>query len=222
MKKYFTLQLKRFMLMFPFAITITVVLLLSLALILGGFFKMSEADTNNQTFKIGISGDTDNRFFQLGKNALETFDSSRYSMAFIEMDEAEARSQMDQGKISAYIVVPNGFIENALTGEIDSIKYVTSSGSIGLISIFKNEITRVVEEILINSQKGVYGMQDALCDNGYENLVGKHINTINIEYIDLIINRGETYSVEELGVSGGLSATQYLLCGFFVLFVLLS
>ena len=219
MKKYFTLQLKRFMLMFPFAITITVVLLLSLALILAGFFKMSEADSNNQTFKIGISGDTDNRFFQLGKNALETFDSSRYSMAFIEMDEAEARSQMDQGKISAYIVVPDGFIENALTGEIDSIKYVTSSGSIGLISIFKNEITRVVEDILICSQKGVYGMQDALDDNGYENLAGKHINKINIEYIDLIINRGETYSVEELGVSGGLSATQYLLCGFFVLFV---
>ncbi len=219
MKKYFTLQIKRFMRMLPFALTITVVLFLGLTLIFGSFLKMSEEDANNQTFKIGISGDTDNRFFQLGKNALETFDSSRYSMAFVEMDEDQARSQLEKGEIAAYVVIPNGFVESALSGEINTIKYVTSSGSVGLVSIFKNEITKVIEEILVCSQKGVFGLENALDDNGHEELVGKHINTINIEYIDLIINRGEMYSVEELGVSGGLSLTEYLLCGLAVLFV---
>lgn len=219
MKKYFTLQLKRLARIFPLAITIAIVLFLSLAVILSGFVKMNENDRNNQTFKIGIAGDTDDRFFQLGKSALETFDSSRFSIAFIEMSEQEAGSQLDRGEISAYIVIPDGFIENAISGEVGKIKYVTSSGAVGLVSIFKNEITKVVEEILTCSQKGVFGLEDALVDNGYKKIAYKHINTINIEYIDLIISRGEMYTVEELGISGGLSFAEYLVCGITVLFL---
>lgn len=219
MKHYFSLQLKRLMKNFPLAMTVAIVLFLSLVIIFSGFINMNEASTNNQIFKIGISGDTDNQFFQIGKSALETFDSSRFSISFVEMREAEAENQLEDGRISAYVVIPDGFIDDALAGEVGKIKYVTSTGSVGLVSIFKNEITKVVEEILTCSQKGVFGLEEALVDNGQNKLVNKHINKINIEYIELIVSRGEIYTVEELGISGGLSLPEYLLCGITVLFM---
>ena len=219
MKRYFGLQLKRLMKNFPFALTVVIVLFISLVIIFSSFVNMNEASDENQTFKIGISGDTDNQFFQIGKSALETFDSSRFSISFVELSELEAEKQLQKGEISAYAVMPEGFIEDALAGKVGKIKYVTSTGSVGLVSIFKNEITKVVQEILTCSQKGVFGLEEALVDNGQDDLVRKHINKINIEYIELIVSRGEMYTVEELGISDGLSLPQYLLCGITVLYV---
>lgn len=219
MKKYFYLQFKRLMHIFPFAFTVTVVLLVSLALIFSGFMKMDAQDANNQTFQIGVAGDTQDKFFQLGKTAIETFDSSRFSIGFVELSESEAAAQLENGKLSAYIVIPKGFIDDALSGKINSIKYVTSTGAIGLESLFKNEITKVIEEILVQSEKGVFGLEDALFDNEIYDSISEHINIINIQYINLVINRGEMYTVQELGVSEGTTLSEYLLCGIGVLFI---
>ncbi len=203
---------------FPFAVLVAVILFVSLALVFSGFVKMNAEDANNKAFQIGIVGDTQDSLFQFGKKALETFDSSRFSIDFIELSETDAVQQLQKGKLSAYIIIPKGFIDDALAGKINSIKYVTSTGSIGLTSIFKTEITKVVEEILVCSQKGVFGLEDALVDNEIKG-VYKHINILNLEYIDLVINRNQIYTVQELGVSGGLSFSQYLICGISILFI---
>lgn len=219
MKSYFILQLKRLIRVFPFALTVAVILFLSLILILSGFIKANENAAENQIFKIGISGDTDNRFFDLGKSALQSLDSSRFSIEFIELTEREARTQLEQGKISAYVVIPDGFIEDAFVGKINPIKYVTTTGSVGLVSIFKNEITAVVEEMLVQSQKGVFGLENALDENGFEDISHKHINKLGIEYVDLIISRNDMYEVNILGISQGLSLSEYLICGITVFFL---
>ena len=207
--------------MFVFAFAVAIILIVSLMLIFNGFMKLTDQNQNNKTFQIGIAGDTEDSFFQIGKKAIETFDSSRFAIAFVEVDENEASSQLEKGEISAYVVIPKGFIEDAMSGEINSIKYVTTNGSVGLIAIFKNEITKVIEEILVCSQKGVFGLENALVENGQEDTAFVQMNILNIEYIDLIINRSETYTVKELGVSGGLSLPGYLLCGMSVLFLLI-
>lgn len=219
MKKYFYLQFKRLMHIFPFAFSVAVVLLISLALVFSGFMKINAEDANNQTFQIGVAGDTDDYFFQMGKKALETFDSSRFSIGFVELSEEDAAKQLEKGNLSAYVVIPKGFINDALSGEINSIKYVTSAGSIGLVSIFKSEITKVIEEILVCSQKGVFGLEDALVDNEIYDSVYDHINTVNIQYIDHVINRGEMYTTQELGISDGTSLSEYLICGIGILFL---
>ena len=92
MNKYCYLQFKRLMRVFVFAFAVAIILIVSLMLIFNGFMKLTDQDQNNKTFQIGIAGDTEDSFFQIGKKAIETFDSSRFAIAFVEVDENEASS----------------------------------------------------------------------------------------------------------------------------------
>lgn len=172
------------------------------------------------TFKIGITGDTEAEYFKLGLSALKTFDSAMFSMEIVEMNENTAKKALEKGEISAYAVIPKDFIEKALDGEIETVKYVTTAGSTGLVSIFKTELTKAITILVAESQKGVYGIEKTLDENGYKNLSYKKMNQLNIKYIDLILNRSKLYSLETLDISNGLTLPQYYLGCLIIIFLL--
>lgn len=176
-------------------------------------------NSKKDSFKIGITGDTDTEYFQLGMSALKTFDSSMFSIDVVEMSEKNAKKALEKGEISAYVVIPKDFIENALQGEIETVKYVTTSGSTGLISIFKTEITKVITVLVAESQKGVYGLADALDSNGFDNISNKRMNQLNIKYLDLILNRSKLYSLETLDISNGLTLPEYYFGSLIIIFL---
>lgn len=221
MKKYFGIIFKKLLKFLPFVLCITLVIFMSLGIIFGEIIKFENSDSENQTFQVGITGDTDNRYFSLGKAALETFDSSRFSIKITVMSEKEAKASLQKGNISAYVVIPEGFIEDALYGKIKPLKYVSTNGSVGVVSIFKDEVTRSIEELLIQSQKGVYGLDGTMTNHGYKD-TGKYLDELNIEYVELIINRSNMYRVSEMGISDGLSMFEYIFFGVIILFLLLS
>jgi len=221
MEKYFNIIFKRLMKFFPFVLIVTIVLFAGLTVIYGGIIQMQNNDENNKIFKIGITGDTDHKYFQLGKTALTTFDDTRFSMELVDMSEDEAKEALYNGDISAYVIIPDGFVEKAIYGEIIPIKYITSPGTTGIITIFKDEVTNTIQELVVNSQKGVFGLETALKKLKYDGDVYKHVNSLNVEYIQYIIARGNMYKSSEMGISNGLSFVEYTACGIAVLFVLL-
>lgn len=220
MKQYLKTQIKHLGKTAPFVALAGVILLAGLLLIFSGIMQLSAEDSNNQIFRIGIAGDIENAYFQMGKTAMETMDSSRFTMEFPEMTEEEARQALEQGRLSAYVVLPEGFMEKALHGEILPIQFVTSSGG-GLSTMVKEEITLAIETLLIGAQKGIWGLWDVLIDNGQGDLGYDASNQLTIEYMDVIIHRDAMYHVQELGISDGLSLGEYMLCGISVLFFLI-
>lgn len=222
MKKYLTIVLKSMLKFCPFVLIVTLVLFLGFAIIFNEMVKLENADADNMIFKVGITGDTDNNYFKLGKSALQTFDSSRFAIEIIEMSEEDAQKSLNSGIISAYVVMPENFIKDAIHGNLKSIKYITSSGSVGMVSIFKDEITRAVEELVVHSQKGVFGLEETLLENGFSNEAYDYVDNLNFEYIEFIVHRSNMYKVTELGIGDGLPFGLYMICGISVLLILLT
>ncbi len=220
MKNYFCLQLKRVAKIFPFVLAVTVALLIGISAVLYGVLDMFYGSEDNKRFTIAVSGDTDNEYINWGMAAMRTFDETRFSIEFAKMTEEKAKKALQKGDISAYVVMPEDFVENAISGEIEPITYVTSAGMEGITDLFKKEITALVTDMVVYSQKGAYGLSAAFKDNGLKG-AGKHMDKISIEYAELIFERNELYSVEELGVSDGLSTPEYYVCAIVVLLFIL-
>ncbi len=221
MEKYFKAQLKRLLKLFPFVLVVSLILLFSGAIAFKGIAKATLESEENKIFQIGICGDTQNEYFKVGMAALENFDSSRFTIKLTEMEESAAKEMLKKGELYAYAVIPKGFVNSVLRGNILPIKYVSNDNNVGMTTIFKNEITTAIEQLVIASQKGVFGLETALYENGNGNIAYKSINNLNIEFIDMIIGRTEMYSVEELGIASGSSFMEYFVCGLAVVLLLL-
>ena len=125
--------------------------------------------------------------------------------------------------MAAYVILPDNFIEEALCGRIKTITYVTTTGSVDTMSLFKEEVTAVISGILAESQKGVYGIGNALDDNGHSDISYDKLNELNLKYIDLILDRSQLYSIEQVEAEGDDMPLQIeLFSGIAVLFVFLT
>ena len=221
MIKYFYLQLKRTARLFPFVLMTALILLFGLIAIFFGLMRMQSESEDVKKFRVGIVGDTDNVYLNFGLSALKVLDDTRFSLELELLEAPEARQALERHDISAYVEFPEDFVEAALRGDVKPIRMVTRAGDGGLVLMFKEELAQAVTDLVIESQKGTYGVQTALDSNGYPQLSYEYLNKISIEYVDLVFHRTDLYSVTELGISDGLPLTAYYFCSFAVLLLLL-
>lgn len=221
MGTYFTLQCKRILRYLPGALCVALVLLASLFTAYKLMIQDSSAQ-DAQKFEIALVGTAEDRFLQMGLAALESFDSTRYSLQILEMTEEEAKAALARGAIGAYVVIPPEFVHEAMDGNIIPLKFISTTGAAGLVSIFKDEVTEVISSILVYSQKGTFGMADLLRDQGITKGLGSKMDAMAIRYVEYVLVRDKTYSLQELGVGDQLGLEDYLLCGICVLFLLLA
>lgn len=205
----------------PIILAVAVLLCVSVSIIFTTMIKLDSSSSDKQKFKIGIVGDTSESFFGIGIKALETFDSSRFAMEFVETDEDNAKASLQNGELSAYVVIPDDFIDSIIYGEIKKMKYYTTADSVGVSALFEEEVTQVISDILIQSQKGIYGLADAMTDSGNGEDAGERMNELCVEYIGLIINRTVIGNNEIIGVADGQSIQCYFLCSIATLFMFL-
>ena len=216
--KYFWLQCKKLIRILPFTLVITS-LLLAIALIVFSQVSAFVKSDSEARFRIDVVGDTSSRFFNVGVTALKTLDSSRFSLDFAIVDEETARKNLIAGRSSAYIVIPKGFIKAASYGKIIPISYYTTSSTVDISALMRDEITTVVSVLLKESQKAVFGEEVLLNDNGYRVISKKEINELNLEFIGFIVDRTKMYKAEITGVSFGLNIVQHIFIGFIVIFL---
>ena len=221
MKKYFYSQVKRVVRFLPIILVISMVLCVLVSIIFSAMLSIDENKKDKQKFAIGVVGDTKESFLGSGISALENFDSSRFAIEFVELDEEKAKSSLQKGEISAYAVVPDDFVNSLVHGEIKKIKYYTTDDGVGISAVFEKEVTQVISNILVQSQKGVYGLADAMEDNGASYCTGEKMNELCAEYFELIINRTSMGKNEYIGIADEVSMQGYFLCSIITLFVFL-
>ncbi len=221
MKKYFCLHLKRNFKMLPFILAVTAVMLVGVFVVASGMAYLSRNSADKQRFKIAITGDTDNKYTQLGMAVLQNFDDTRFAMELIELTTDEAKQALKSGGISAYVILPENFIERALYGDVDKVVYVTSAASQNVVSMFKNEITELITDMVVYTEKGTYGINEAVTQNGISDPKGKYMNKLSLEYVDLIFSRSDVLVVDQLGILQGATVTEYYVCSLTVFLMLL-
>lgn len=213
MKRYCYLQLKRAFKILPLVLASVLVMLLCIALVASTLLKNEENSEENKRFRIAITGDTDGTYVQLGMAALKTFDDTRFAMDLVELTEEEAKEQLKTNRISAYVVLPKDFIERAWYGDVDTVTYVTYTGSQDLFTLFKNEITALVTDIVVYTEKAPYALADAIRESGVDISKNEHVEALSLEFVNLIFSRSKLCTAEELGISAGVSTVEYYLGG---------
>lgn len=220
MKKYLYLQLKRAAKFFPFVLAVTLVLLFGTLVIFNSLVLTDQNKEENTMAILGISGDTDDSFLKMGLGALQAFDDTKYSIEIRNLEEDEAAAALKKGELSAYIVVPEKFMEKALRGELDPMRFVTTAHTGDVVTMLKNELLTVITNMVITSQQGTFGTEDMKTDNNIST-GNNDMEAISLEYFGQILNRNDMLSVEELGVGDSLNLTDYYICSLLIFFVML-
>jgi len=225
MKKTLTyayLQLKRMAKLAPFIWGVTILLCLCLSLALSAIVNADNSADNKRKFTVGIVGDFSDSYFGFGISAIQTLDSSRFSIDIIELTESRAEQKLENGDIMAYVIIPEGYIDDAMHGDFDKLSYVTKESAFDIAVLFKDEVLDMISRILVESQNGIYGMQDAVRKNSIEVTdIMDHTNALMAEYLTLIINRSTALEQKIVGISDSLSLGAYMYSGIMVLLILL-
>ena len=219
MRKYCFLQAKRLIRVLPGVILAALILLGSLLAVFTMVIRQDSESEKNQKFQVGLTGETDNSFLQMGLAAIATMDATRFTVEIHQMTPTQAAAALAAGELAAYIEIPEGFMEEALRGDIMQLKFVTTLNGTGLAAVLKDGITHVISQILISAQQGVFGMAGAAHANGQ--VLDGHLDEMSIEYISYMFARNQMYRLTEVGVGDSLSLENYLLCGLSVLLLYL-
>ena len=220
-KQYFRLQLKRILKIFPAILLVTVITFgcLGLAGIL--MLQSSETEDNQQKYTIGVVGNLEDTFMDIGLQALQNMDSSRFYVELKSYTEEDAVKALKAYEIIGYIHVPENYIQNLYRGKNIPAKYITLNGPENLGSMLSEEIVKIVSQLVVQSQNGMYSMQNLT--RMYDDEEGFYNNTdqLMMIYMNHILGRTESYKTNNLGIADSLSLEGYYLCGIIVLFLLL-
>ncbi len=215
------IQIKRVLHSLPAVFLVTLVLVGAVILVAKGMLAEMQSDEKQTMVEVGICGDIEDSYLGIGIVALQQLDSSRFAINFHMLEEEEAREALVAGELTAYLVVPDGFVDSVVRGENYSIKYYAANGQAGIGTMLMHELAMIISELIIKSQSGIYGMQSVCREYGYDNIYWAATNEINMQYINLLLDRPQFFDVEILGVSDNLSTTAYYICGFTILFFMI-
>ncbi|MBQ7922007.1 MAG: ABC transporter permease [Clostridia bacterium] len=219
--RYWFLQMKRVGKILPAVCLFTLVLCIGIGGLLYALVAENENDEKNIRFRIGVVGDTNESYLGFGISALQTLDSSRHTIEFAELTETEARTQLKDGTLDAYIVIPEDFVSAIVHGEVRQLQYVTTPQAADFSTLIRDELLDTVSVMLIESQKGLYGFIDAV-DQVKAADRGEHLDRLNRQYFSMILSRDALCEVEIIGTVGGASLMGSLFCGLAVFYILLS
>ena len=221
MGKYLIIQFKRIGRLIPALLLVASFLLAGVYGAYAGLVHRWEQGEVFQKVQIGVVGTESDDLLRKAVDAFTAIDSSGFSLSFIQMSEQQAKFRLERGELSAYLVIPDGFLDEALQGHITPIRFVSVPGSENIFSVVKNELTYVVAEMLLLSEQGAFGLDLALTEYGHSDVSAEAMNRLALEYAGKIIQRDEVYRVEEIGVWQGLSFEDNLSCGLYTTFIFL-
>lgn len=171
------------------------------------------SDDSRTRLTVATVGTDADAMLDVGFTALETMDSSRFSLELVQMDEQQAKSALADGTVSAYVVFPKGFLEQALHGDIYPIRFVSTTGNRDIFALLKDELTSALADILLSSEYGAFGLGKALRELGHPELVSEQMDAISLSYAALLLNRENLYTVEELGAADSMDMMSYMAGG---------
>ena len=223
---YLKAQLHRMLRRFPAIFLVTLLMLAALVGLAWVQYMSGREDDDfesisRQKVSVAIVGDTSDDYLGIGIYAVEHMDSTRFTVNFIECPEDEARQLLEEEKIEAYLLVPEGFLDSVATAENIPVTLVLAGHEGGIGVELVRELAEMISRILTSSQTNIYAMQDTEVIHGRDPYYYDDVASINLQYFDLILSREEMYNKETVEAVRTLSRLEYYLCSAVVLFLLL-
>lgn len=218
---YLRLQFKRMAMAFPAVFCMTVILAGGIGLLVWMQVRLSRDADGQQKVNLGIVGDAEESYLGMGIYVLENLDASRYTINFSHLEEEEAKTQLEMGKINGYIRIPEGFVESVVSGENLPVTFVAGGSQAGIGSALVLELADTISEIITQSQAGLYCQQEFYLRQGELETIYQDMDELNLRYFDMILNRNQMYDIQLVGGRMELSAAGYYFCAMLLAFFLL-
>lgn len=219
---YFRTQLLRVIKILP-SILLTTTLMCGCVGILAMFFLRDWNAEDRQKYQIGVVGDVTGSYLGFGIQAVMALDSSRFLIDLQYMTEEEAAEGLRQGRLSSYARVPDGLVDSLVSGANDRlVTFIAAEGQRQIVGIVMEELADAVSVMITRSQSAIYAMQTVLWENGKGDMIPEADVTLNLRYIEDVLDRIGFCDMEILGMENGLSTEGYYFCSFFLVFLLMS
>ncbi len=222
MKTYIYLQIKRVMKVLPTFLLVVLILLLSLAAVFVTVSSANQAETVGIKTKIAYTGNIEGTYLETGLNVIKEMDSTQYTIEFVEMDKEEAFDAVRKMEVAACAIIPDNFAAEAWRGNILPITYVTVNDPSGLTPFFKDEVTKIISDALVEGLRCTYATQSLVYQYVDYDTSWERMNEMNIEYMDVLLNRDKIYTVKNSGLRNDMGFAEYLFCGISVLLLFLT
>lgn len=218
---YLKVEMKRVFRTFPVIFVITLFLAVGIGLLVLIQLKAKEEEPGRQKVIIGIVGDMNDSYLGFGIYALENMDSSRYTIRFVPLSEEAAKKQLQYGEISAYLKIPEGFVDSIVTGENLPVTFVSGGSQGGIGTELIREMADAVSEIITESQTGIYTQHDIYLKYDLAEFLLDGETRLNLTYFNKIFEREGMYQVHTVEGDNDLSWQAHYICAAFIIFFML-
>lgn len=221
-KSYFKANLKRNIRLLP-SILLPVLAIGLVFAVIGSAAVYSVLNSESRAkVKLGLVGKTEGTYLGFGIDSVQKYDTSKYELTFLRLDEETAKSKLKKREISAYLVVPDRFVSDLVEGENPQITYVSNKSENNFSFEIIKEVAAVISSTVSPAEAGIYSMHKIADDNGFsKSEIRKADTELSLDYISFVLNRNKIFAPEFLGVSDGLPGETYYFCAVIFFFMLI-
>lgn len=219
-KIYFQLECKKMIKTVPALLTgmILFILLVSGVLIFS-HTVMESSRKEFQTVQVGIVGSKDDKYTNLAVSIVEKMETVQYSCKFDYCSKQEAEEGLKDGTYDVIFLIPKDYVKGFMNGENKTIVARFGKGQTDVTSYVMKQLADFAGELLIETEKNIYSMQDYYREKELED-ERQEVIDINLEYFKQILARANVFTTEEVTRTDGLSTVKYYFCDAIVLIFL--
>ena len=218
---YFGLQLKRAARLLPRMLAVTLLLAVLSAMSALILARLNEDDPSRERVRIGVAGDSGEEILSQALDLLQSVDSSRFSVGFVRMEEAEGRQLLEKGELSGLVLFPDGFAQALQYGEHRPVTYLTNTAGSDVGSLMTRELVASISSLILETENAVYGAQALVQEQLPDRDPYRAGDQLVTRYASAILDRARLYALELPQAGDSLSLAASYLCGLSLVFVLL-
>lgn len=210
---YLSLEIKKYLLAFP---KICGGLFLIL-LITGSYFLLYQLYSTEQQkqriIQIGITADPEEPYLDWMIQTIENMKDLKHSCHFEFVSETEGMKGLQSGNYTALFLIPPDYIRSLIDGDEAILRIRFRQGQTTIADFLVKELGNAASQIMLDTQAGIYAMQDIYRENHWQDM-SKDELSLNIRYLQKVLNRREIYAYEEIPATGTTAdQTHYLAVG---------
>lgn len=198
---YLFLEIKKYLFAFP-KICGGLCLIL---LLIGSYFLLyqlySENRQENSRIQIGITADPEEPYLDWMIQTIESMKDLKHSCHFEYVSEAEGMKHLQSGRYTALFLIPPDYIRSLIDGEEAILRIRFCQGQTTIADFLVKELGNAASQIMLDTQAGIYAMQDLYRENHWQNM-SKDELSLNIRYLQKVLNRREIFRYEEISAAG--------------------
>lgn len=198
---YLSLEIKKYLLSFPkICGGLCLILLLT-----GSYFLLYQLYSTEQQeqniIQIGIAAEPDEPYLDWMIQTIESMEDLKYSCHFEFVSETEGMKRLQSGDYTALFLIPQDYIRSLIDGDEAILRIRFRRGQTSIADFLVKELGNAASQIMLDTQAGIYAMQDLYRENHWQNM-SKDELSLNIRYLQKVLNRREIYAYEEIPATG--------------------